>query len=134
MPKAGVRAQDIWIDRTARGTAPGGISYFRLIDLAKSRGSGAVGAVAAAGRRCGGIDECLVHDAPDGARAAPALRAAAEAMVHLSRGARRGFACRQRRPHVVVGEDVAGADDHGRERPAKELVRPETISSIAEKF
>src|SRR5690606_30981102 len=53
----------------------------------------------------------LVHDAADGARAAPALRAAAEALIDLERrawrvGASAGLA------HLVVGQHVAGTDDH----------------------
>jgi ABC-type nitrate/sulfonate/bicarbonate transport system substrate-binding protein len=55
---------------------------------------------------------CLVHDPADSARAAPALCAAAEAAVDLAGGARRTFGA-ECRPHIVIGQHVARADDHG---------------------
>ena len=62
--------------------------------------------------------KALVHDAADGARTPPALRAAAEAAVDLvgGGGPRRGAI--DRRPHVAVGKNVAGTNDH------KELTSP----------
>src|SRR5215467_4240629 len=63
---------------------------------------------AAAGRR-----DRVVHDAADGARAAAALGAAAEAAIDLAGGARRLLGA-DRRAHVVVAQHVAGTDDHGR--------------------
>jgi hypothetical protein len=60
----------------------------------------------------GGAGERLVHDAPDGASAAPALRAAAEAAIDLPGGARgvgRSHGC----AHVVVAQYVTRTDDHG---------------------
>jgi hypothetical protein len=60
----------------------------------------------------------LVHDAADGARASPALGAATQAMIDLPRGTRRIGAVRQRRTHVMVGEHVAGADNHLNKSPA----------------
>jgi len=71
-------------------------------------------AVARAGRGPGG-GKCSVHDAPDGTSAPPALGAAAEAMIDFAGRTRRGFARRERRPHIVIGEHVAGADDHCRQ-------------------
>lgn len=68
-------------------------------------------------RRGSGNPERLIHDAPNGARAAPALRAATQAMVNLPRGARHVLARRQRGTHVVVGENVARAHDHCGESP-----------------
>jgi hypothetical protein len=59
-----------------------------------------------------GDRERFVHDAPNGAGAAPALSAATQAMVNLTGRARNVLARRQRRTHVVVGENVAGAHDH----------------------
>ena len=61
-------------------------------------------------RRFGRIQR-FVHDAADGARAAPALRAAAETAVHFTASPRRVVAG-QRRADVVVGQHVTGADDH----------------------
>ena len=55
--------------------------------------------------------ERLVHDPSDGGRATPALRAATEAAVDLTRGARGGSA-RNRGAHRVVTEHVTRADDH----------------------
>src|SRR5579863_316513 len=73
-----------------------------------------------------GAGERLVHDAPDRARAAPALRAAAEAVIDLARGPRRRFIVRQRRTNVVVGKYVTGTDNHRLASPAA-MVRSETI-------
>jgi hypothetical protein len=55
----------------------------------------------------------VVHDLPDRVHAAAALAAATEATMDLA-----GAACVpaigiQRAPDVVIGEDVAGTDDHG---------------------
>jgi hypothetical protein len=62
---------------------------------------------AAAGRAAG---EGFVHDLADGAQAAAALGAAAEAAVDLRGGTRR------RRihggTHLMVAQDVAGTDNH----------------------
>src|SRR5262249_46172738 len=68
-----------------------------------------------AGRRTtgtGGHRSGLVHDASDGARAAAALGAAAEAAIDLPRVSRRRVAA-ERRSHVVVAQHVARTDDHG---------------------
>src|SRR5687768_344160 len=65
--------------------------------------------------RCGHdqrVSERLVHDGPDRAGAAPAIRTAAETAIHLSGRAR---AVRPRMKagfYVAIGKDVAGADDH----------------------
>src|SRR6516165_319267 len=64
--------------------------------------------------------EGLIHDAPNGACAPPALSAATEAMVNLPGRARNVLARRQRRTHVIVGENVARADDHCGESPGEE--------------
>src|SRR6202043_1398959 len=55
--------------------------------------------------------QLLVHNAPDRAGAASALRPAAQRVIDLAGWAR---ACSTRKPraHVVVGEHVAGADNH----------------------
>src|SRR5580704_16727829 len=66
---------------------------------------------AAAGRAGGG--ERVIHDALDGARAASALGAAAEAAIDVAGRTRvrpRGF---DRATHVVIRQYVAGTDDHG---------------------
>lgn len=62
-----------------------------------------------------GAGQRFVHDTADGAGAPAALRAAAQALVNLARGTRRVFAVRQRGTHVVVGQDIAGANNHLRE-------------------
>src|SRR5262249_11850463 len=68
------------------------------------------GAVGWAGARARA--ERLVHDPSYGGGATPALRAATEASIDLTRGARGGGA-RNRGSHRVVGKDVTRADDHG---------------------
>lgn len=69
----------------------------------------AVRAARAAGLGAG--TKRLVHDLPDGARAAATLGAAAKAAVNLPRRARKVFG--HGISHVVVGKDVAGTNDHG---------------------
>lgn len=100
-----------------------GAALPQIGDAASVESSGAggtgVGGCRSRGKR-------LVHDAADGARATSALSAAAEAMVDLTGGPRGGVARAQRCAHVVVGEDVAGADDHLR---GALLVRSVTITS-----
>src|SRR5690242_14633504 len=64
----------------------------------------------AAGARAGA--ERLVHDALDGPRAPPALRAAAEAAVDLAGRARREVRSGERAAHLVVAQYVAGTNDH----------------------
>src|SRR5262245_62047699 len=78
---------------------------------------------AAAGRR-----DRVVHDAADGARAAAALGAAAEAAIDLAGGGRRLLGA-DRRAHVVVAQHVAGTDDHGRSAFPGGLVRYATIDT-----
>ena len=68
----------------------------------------AVGATLAS-RAAGG--QRLIHDPPDGPGAAPALGAATEAPIDLAGAARRRRRG-HRRTHVLVADDVAGADDH----------------------
>jgi hypothetical protein len=58
------------------------------------------------------------------------LGAATEAMIDLASRARRFLAGGQRRAHIVIGKNIAGADDH-RNRPGDKLVRCETINSVA---
>jgi hypothetical protein len=72
--------------------------------------SGAAATGAAAGRL--GRGKRFVHDAPDRAGTSPALSAATETMIDLAGSPRRRFVIRQRGTHVVVGEHVAGTDDH----------------------
>jgi hypothetical protein len=74
---------------------------------------GPAGERAGAAGFLGGRPEGLVHDRADGAGAAPAIRAAAEAGIDLRGRARTAGAGAQAGPHVAIGEDVAGADDHG---------------------
>jgi len=59
-----------------------------------------------------GAAERFVHDTADSPGASPALGAAAKAAIDLPSGARGSRVAGKYRPHVVVGEHVAGADDH----------------------
>src|SRR6185503_3556675 len=68
-----------------------------------------VRAAALAGGGRGG--ERLVHDPPDGAGAAAALRRAAETAVDLS-GRARPYVGLHDLAHVVIAQHIAGADDH----------------------
>jgi len=61
-----------------------------------------------------GAAERFVHDTADSPGASPALGAAAEATIDLAGGTRGSRVAGQDRPDVVVGEYVAGADDHRR--------------------
>src|SRR5215467_9914844 len=94
--------------------SPPGASELEVLSTDKRGASGAGFEVAAAHRRgCGpGDRERFVHNAPNGARAASALRAATQAMVDLPGRARNVLPRRQRRTHIVVGENVARAHDH----------------------
>jgi len=65
-----------------------------------------------AGFALSATSQALVHDTADGARAPPALRAAAETAVDLVRGGWPGGCAIDRRPHVAVGKNVAGTNDH----------------------
>ena len=57
-----------------------------------------------------GLDR-FVHDLPDGACAAAAFGAAAQAPVDLTGAARRAFG--RNRPDLMVGNHVARTHDHG---------------------
>ena len=61
-----------------------------------------------------GAGERLVHDAPNGAGAPAALGAAAQAPIDVAGRSRWGFIARQSGTHVLVGQHVAGTDDHSR--------------------
>ena len=69
-----------------------------------------VGRVTAAGAALGTGAERLIHDALDRPHAATALRAAAEAAMDVNGRPRSGF--RDGGADLMVGQDVAGADDH----------------------
>jgi hypothetical protein len=72
--------------------------------------SGAAG-IAAAAIDIGG-DQGFIHDAANGLRAAPALRATAKAAIHLARRARRRAVTGKRPADVVVSEHVTRTNDH----------------------
>jgi hypothetical protein len=74
------------------------------IDLAM-RAPGAAGSGASAER--------FFHDCLDGAGASAALGAAAETPIDLPRRARRHLRDAHGVAHVVVGQDVAGTNNHG---------------------
>ena len=54
----------------------------------------------------------LIHDLADGARAPPALRAAAKAAIHLIGGGGTGGSAVDDRTDFAVGQNVAGTNDH----------------------
>ena len=69
---------------------------------------------AGAGFRAGvSIRESLTHDGADRGGAAPALRAAAQAAVDLSRAMWAGWAWVEACAHIPIREDIAGTDDQG---------------------
>jgi hypothetical protein len=75
-------------------------------------GSGlAVGASGTAGLGAGA--ERVVDDGLDGARATAALGTATETAIDLLGIARQVFRSTDGITHVVVGDDVAGTDNHG---------------------
>ena len=63
-------------------------------------------------RPCAG-PKCFVDDGLDGARATAAFGAATEAAVHLLGIAREVFSHAHRTADIVIGKNVAGADNHG---------------------
>ena len=69
-----------------------------------------VGSAGTAASWAAGAKQGFVHDLADGARAAAALSAAAEAAIDLTGGARRARG--HGGPHFMVAQDVAGTDDH----------------------
>jgi|SRR6516165_7121697 len=75
----------------------------------------------------------LVHDASNGARATSALCVATQALEDLSRGAGNDFTRRKRRAHVMVGEHVAGADNHCKEKHSvarsRRCIKPVTMAA-----
>jgi hypothetical protein len=82
------------------------------LDIRLSAGM-AVGASRAAGSRTWA--KRLIHDLLDGASAPAALCAATQTSIDLSRCARRQLGDTHGAAHVVVAQDVAGTNDHGRE-------------------
>ena len=87
------------------GRSLGGVQVRRCLRGFVRQGAGAAGAVARAGSA-----HDLGHDPPDRSRAPPALRAAAETTVNLA-GHTRPVRLHHG-PNLVVGQDVAGTDDH----------------------
>jgi hypothetical protein len=71
----------------------------------------AVGASGAASLGAG--TQRFVHDLLDGPGATAALGATAEASIDLTRGAREIPSAGHDITHVVVGQDVAGTNNHG---------------------
>ena len=78
----------------------------------------AVGASRAAG--LGTCAQRLVHDLLDGSGTAAAFGAAAQAAIHLSRGAREILRLGHDVTHIVVSQDVAGTNNHGARRTCKD--------------
>jgi len=68
--------------------------------------------------RSGTRAKSLIHDLLDGASAPAALCTATETSIHLPRRSRRHLRNAHRAAHIVVAQDVAGTNDHGRERLA----------------
>ena len=71
----------------------------------------AVGASGAAGLGAGA--ESFVHDLLDGSGAPSAFGAAAQTAIDLPGCARKILGLGHNVTHVVVGQDVAGTNDHG---------------------
>ena len=90
--------------RSGRGQGKLGVDVRFRIDLAV-RASRAAGLGAGAQR--------FIHDLLDGAGASTALGAAAQTAVDLPWRAWRHLRHAHGVAHVVVGEDVAGTNDHG---------------------
>src|SRR5262249_2609816 len=101
----------IRIDLTSRNRRRATSSFAPGVDAEfRGRSGGSLSLGAAAAWPAGASDR-LVHDAADGARAAPALGAAAEAAIDLAGGP--GIAAlMDRGTHVVIAEHVAGTHDH----------------------
>jgi hypothetical protein len=92
-----------------------GVMLFRAIDVQ--------GASTADRARQSRWADGLVDDLADGAGAAAALGAAAQAAVNMA--GRTASRCARSITHFVVGQHIAGADDH----PAIELIaRPEGVN------
>jgi hypothetical protein len=72
------------------------------------RGTAAANGTAGANQGCS--DYGFIHNLADRARAAAALRAAAETAIDFTAGARGGRI--NSAAHFVVAQDVAGTDDH----------------------
>jgi hypothetical protein len=89
---------------SGRGQSKLGLDERFGIDLAM-RAPGAAGSGASAER--------FFHDCLDGAGASAALGAAAETPIDLPRRARRHLRDAHGVAHVVVGQDVAGTNNHG---------------------
>ena len=64
----------------------------------------------------------ILHDRADGAGATPAFRTAAEAGLNLRRRAGTVRAAMQAGTDRVVGQDVAGTDDHAEPKLALGIV------------
>jgi hypothetical protein len=91
--------------------------------------------------RLGARTQRLVHDLFDGAGAPTALGAATKTSINLPRRARRRLCDSHGFAYVVVGEDVAGTNDHGTDegsldrsiigylRPARDAKEKTVISS-----
>lgn len=77
-----------------------------------------------------GCRQRFVHDAADGPYAAPALGAAAKTAVDLTRRPRRGLPVGKRRAHVVVGQHIAGADDHLRNDHCRKDVPKDLLTGL----
>jgi hypothetical protein len=88
--------------------------WYRLARRWPGAEVGALGAAMAVHRAAAAtaVRQRLVHDPLDRARASSALGAAAEAAIHLPRGAG-GLRGSHGVADIVIAENVAGADDHG---------------------
>jgi len=82
--------------------------------VVKVPGEQSPAALGAAAADRAGRTQRVIHDALNRPRATPALRAATEAAINLAGGTRARVAGFYRRAHVLVGQHVAGTNDHGR--------------------
>lgn len=55
----------------------------------------------------------FIHDLLDGSRAAPAFGAAAQTAIDLPSRARKTLGLGHDAAHVMVGQDIAGTNNHG---------------------
>ena len=78
-----------------------------------------VGSAGTAADRAAGAEQGFVHDLADGTRAAAALGAAAEAAIDLLGVARQIFRGADGTADIMVGEDVAGTNNHEALKPSR---------------
>jgi hypothetical protein len=120
-------AQNPWRDK-GDGATPAAQNTITCLKGPSGGAAAVLAARAAVAAGVAGAGDGFVHDAPDGACAASALGAATQAPINLAGGARRSLG-RERGPNVLVGQHIAGTDDHGNPAVPARLVRYATIDT-----